>query len=54
MGGKIASIVLDKNDRVERFSDAYRSEQSSYLSTANIGAEAIEHETKVQLEAARI
>ncbi|HHT67529.1 MAG TPA: elongation factor Ts [Erysipelotrichaceae bacterium] len=56
MGGKIASIVvLDKNNPElgKGLAMHIAANNPSYLSTANIGAEALEHETKVQLEAAK-
>ncbi len=56
MGGKIAVVVvLDKEDAElgKGLAMHIAANNPSYLSTDNIGNDAIEHETKVQLEAAK-
>lgn len=56
MGGKIAVVVvLNKEDAElgKGLAMHVAANNPSYLSTANIEADAIEHETKIQLEAAK-
>ena len=56
MGGKIAvAVVLDKEDAElgKGLAMHIASNNPSYLDTNAIGADAIEHETKIQLEAAK-
>lgn len=56
MGGKIAVVVvLDKEDAElgKGIAMHIAANNPSYLSTSDIGADAIEHETKIQLEAAK-
>lgn len=56
MGGKIAvAVVLDKDDAElgKGLAMHIAANNPSYLTTADIAADAIEHETKIQLEAAK-
>lgn len=56
MGGKIAvAVVLDKEDAElgKGLAMHIAANNPTYLTTADIGADAIEHETKIQLEAAK-
>ena len=56
MGGKIAVVVvLDKDDAElgKGLAMHIAANNPAYLSTNDIGADAIEHETKIQLEAAK-
>ena len=56
MGGKIAVVVvLDKEDPElgKGFAMHIAANNPAYLNTQAIGADAIEHETKIQLEAAK-
>ena len=56
MGGKIAvAVVLDKEDAElgKGLAMHIAANNPSYLNTEAIGADAIEHETKIQLEAAK-
>ena len=56
MGGKIAvAVVLDKDDPElgKGIAMHIAANNPTYLSTNDIGSDAIEHETKIQLEAAK-